>query len=144
MNKLKISIFTLSLSLIVFSCEESAENTIENGKTEIENVNQIEEVNTIAENVNADEFKLLLQKGGVLIDVRTPGEVSNGSIDGHTNIDFNGSDFKSELEKLDKNTTVLVYCASGGRSGKTMAIMNDMGFKEVYNLNGGYNGWPNK
>lgn len=139
MNKLKISIFTLAISLITFSCGESTEKVNTEDNTEVST-----ETQTIAKNVNADEFQELIEKGGFLLDVRTPGEVGNGAIDGNTNINFSSSSFQSDIEKLDKNTPVLVYCASGGRSGKTMNMMKDLGFKEVYNLNGGYNGWPNK
>jgi rhodanese-related sulfurtransferase len=142
MNKLKISILTLAISLITLSCADSTD--ISNTDVDTTNVEVSIEGKTIANNVNADEFEALIQKGALLIDVRTPGEVDNGAIDGYTNINFSSSSFQSEIEKLDKNEPVLVYCASGGRSGKTMNMMKDMGFKEVYNLNGGYNGWPNK
>lgn len=141
MNIIKKSIFVIAVSLTALSCGESTE-------TKDAAVNENAEINieeqTIAKNVNASEFKSLIETGGFLLDVRTPGEVGSGSIEGNTNINFNDSNFKSELGKLDKNKTVLVYCASGGRSGKAMEIMQSMGFKEVYNLNGGYSGWPNK
>lgn len=141
MNKLKISIFTLAISLIAFSCGETTEGTIGNDKHNSEV--KIEE-QSVAKNVNADEFKALIEKGGILIDVRTPGEVANGAIAGNKNINIGSSDFEAEISKLDKNSPVLVYCKSGGRSGRAMGIMKGMGFKEVYNLNGGYSRWPNK
>lgn len=141
MNILRISIFTLTLSLITFSCTESTENT---ANSTTETVEDIMAVETIAKNVNASEFQALIEKGGFLLDVRTPGELAEGSIEGNTNININSPSFKSEIEKLDKNVPVFVYCRSGGRSGKAMGIMKDLGFKEVYNLNGGYSGWPNK
>jgi rhodanese-related sulfurtransferase len=140
MNKLKISIFTIAISLMAFSCGETVESFDNEDTNTVVSIDE----QTIANNVNADEFEALIQKGGFLLDVRTPGEVDNGAIEGYTNINFSSSNFQSEIEKLDKNSPVLVYCASGGRSGKTMSMMKDMGFKEVYNLNGGYNGWPNK
>ncbi|MGV6861726.1 MAG: rhodanese-like domain-containing protein, partial [Putridiphycobacter sp.] len=66
------------------------------------------------------------------------------TIEGSTNIDFNSPNFKEEIAKLDKAEPVYVFCASGGRSGNAMRMMKDMGFAEVYNLNGGYMGWPYK
>jgi len=148
MNKIKISIFTLALSILTFSCGESVEKITEDAKTELEttsvNVSHVEEAVIIAKNVNATEFSTQLTNGALLLDVRTAGEVSKGAIEGYTNLDFNSPSFKSELEKLDKNKAVCVYCAVGGRSGMAMKTMQSMGFKEVYNLNGGYNGWPNK
>jgi len=142
MNKLKLSFYVLSIGLIIFSCSESTE---ENGLNNNDSVTEVStEVYAITKNVNANEFNSLIEKGGSLIDVRTTEEVVNGAIEGSINIDFNNSSFKSDIEKLDKNVQVLVYCASGGRSGRAMDIMKGMGFKEVYNLNGGYNGWPNE
>ncbi len=96
----------------------------------------------IAKNVNAEEFhKIFTEKGGQMIDVRTDGEVAQGYITGAVQIDFYGNTFDSEVEKLDKNKPVFVYCAVGGRSGKAMNKMKKMGFKEVYNLSGGYGTW---
>ncbi len=100
---------------------------------------------TIAKDVEADEFKSLFESGqGTLVDVRTPGEVANGFIEGSVNIDFNGGDFEAEISKLDKEAPVYVYCAAGGRSGNAMSMMKEMGFSEVYNLVGGYGNWPFK
>ncbi len=96
---------------------------------------------TIAKNVNVPEFKKLIESGkGVLVDVRTPGEFNNGYIEGAKNINISG-DFVNEIQKLDKNKPIYVYCASGGRSGRAMQQMKGMGFKEVYNLNGGFGAW---
>lgn len=73
-----------------------------------------------------------------LVDVRTPKEVEAGSIEGHVAIDFYGDNFKDLISELDKEQPTLMYCRSGGRSGKAMQMMQEMGFKEVYNLEGGY------
>lgn len=93
--------------------------------------------------VSAAEFKKLMTKKGVqLIDVRTPQEYSNGKIGNAKNVDFYGSSFKAELNKLDKTKPVLIYCHSGNRSGQAVSIMKSMGFKEVYDLKGGWSNWP--
>lgn len=92
--------------------------------------------------VSKEEFKELMKdEEAQLIDVRTPGEVAGGKIDGSTNIDYNSAEFKTEMAKLDKDKPVLLYCASGGRSGRTAAMLKTMGFKEVYDLEGGYRNW---
>lgn len=99
----------------------------------------------ISKVVSAAEFqKLLALENRQLIDVRTADEYSAGKIDNATNIDFYGADFKNQMAKLDKNKPVLVYCASGGRSGNTAAMLKEMGFKEIYDLQGGFRGWPYK
>ena len=96
---------------------------------------------TVAKNVNVAEFKKLIESGeGILVDVRTPGEFNSGNIDGAKNINIAG-DFANEIQKLDKNKAVYVYCRSGARSGRAMQQMKSMGFKEIYNLSGGFGAW---
>ena len=145
-NKIKLSIIGMALSAFMVSCssvETEVSNEVEhNAETIIEEVVAIP---TIAQDVEAKEFQELFETGnGTLVDVRTPGEVINGSIEGSVNIDFNGGEFEAEIAKLDKEQPVYVYCAAGGRSGKAMSMMKDMGFTEVYNLIGGYGNWPFK
>lgn len=90
-------------------------------------------------NVNQTEFKKLVKdENTVIIDVRTPAEVSQGHIDGATLfIDYNGNNFESKIDKLDKSKSYIVYCRSGGRSANASALMAEKGFKKVYNLEGG-------
>ena len=96
----------------------------------------------INKKVEKAEFSKLMKKSGVqLIDVRTSREFSNGFITGAKNIDYNGDSFEKQIKKLDKNKPVLVYCAAGGRSENAAELLKEWGFKEVYDLIGGYNGW---
>ncbi|WP_406684383.1 rhodanese-like domain-containing protein [Seonamhaeicola sp. MEBiC1930] len=76
-----------------------------------------------------------------LIDVRTPEEYSEGSIDGAKNIDFHSNKFEEEIKKLDKNTPILLYCRSGRRSGKASKTLLELGFKKIYDLDGGILKW---
>lgn len=96
--------------------------------------------NTVAEDVNVETFQSKMD-GAQLLDVRTPAEWNEGIIEVAIMADFYEDSFKSELEKLDKEVPVAVYCRSGGRSGSAMDIMKEMGFKEVYNLDGGIGAW---
>lgn len=103
------------------------------------------EAGVINKVVAAKDFQAKLGDDNIqLIDVRTPEEYSAGKIGEASNVDFYASDFNAQLEKLDKTKPTLIYCASGGRSGKAAGIMKEMGFKEVYDLEGGYKGWPFK
>ncbi|MEZ5030799.1 MAG: rhodanese-like domain-containing protein [Saprospiraceae bacterium] len=45
------------------------------------------------------------------------------------------------LQRLPKDKPVFVYCRSGNRSGQAMDQMKKMGFREVYNLQGGIGAW---
>mgnify|MGYP005811660169 CR=1 FL=1 len=77
----------------------------------------------------------------VILDVRTPEEVSKGVIPGAKQMDFRASDFASNIGSLDKNKTYFVYCKGGGRSSKTIDLMKSAGFKHVHELKDGYDGW---
>jgi len=97
-------------------------------------------------NVSAEEFKKQIDaKKGVLIDLRTDDEIkSKGSIKGAKQIDFLSKDAEKQIEKLDKNKTYLIYCAGGGRSGDCAEMMQKLGFKEVINLEKGFDDWKRK
>ena len=100
---------------------------------------------TFAQNKNdieITEFKTkIASQKYILVDVRTESEFDDGHIKGAINIDYFSSTFSDEISELGLETPVLVYCKSGNRSGKAMKIMNDLRFKEVYNLTGGFKGW---
>lgn len=89
----------------------------------------------------ADFDKKVIGKEVQLVDVRTYQEFAGGKIDDAINIDFLSSDFKQKMAKLDKNQPVYIYCQSGNRSGKASQIMVEMGFKQIYDLQGGYGGY---
>ena len=76
-----------------------------------------------------------------LIDVRSPGEFSSGSIPGAKNIDLMAADFRSRVQKLDKDKTYFLFCRSGNRSGSAGSLFEKLGLKS-YNLVGGIGAWP--
>ena len=96
--------------------------------------------------IDAIKLEELLKTEHVqLIDLRTPNELSaTGKIATAKHIDFNGADFKSQINQLDKEKPTIIYCASGKRSGKATSIMTEMGFKTIYDYTGGMNDWTAK
>ena len=92
-----------------------------------------------------DDFEAKALKAGVqLIDVRTPDEYKAGHIANAKNINFYDADFKAQMDKLDKSKPVAVYCGVGGRSGKASTILTQLGFKTIYDLQGGMTAWKAK
>ncbi len=78
-----------------------------------------------------------IKKGKVLlVDVRTPEEYKAGHLQYAQNIDYKKEDFKTQVEKLDKNKPVYLYCRTGNRSGKSADILKSAGFTTVYNIGG--------
>lgn len=95
-----------------------------------------------ATDLGAKEFQAkTLESGVITLDVRTPGEFFNGHIAGAMNIDVEGMNFNSEIEKLDKSATYAVYCRSGRRSAIAVQDMKDAGFKDLFNMKAGTEEW---
>jgi len=93
-------------------------------------------------NQGASEFaKTITDSSVVVLDVRTPGEFMTGHITNAINIDVEGMQFNSEVSRLDKSKTYAVYCHSGRRSGIATAEMSKLGFKTLFNLEGGIGAW---
>jgi len=76
-----------------------------------------------------------------IIDVRTPGEFSQGHLQNAINYDISQSGFENQITSLDKSKPVLVYCLTGSRSTYAVRYMQSIGFKEVFELNGGMMKW---
>lgn len=76
-----------------------------------------------------------------LLDVRTPAEYEDQHIDKATNIDILNADFEKKIAVLDKSKPLYVYCKSGKRSAKATSKLVEMGFKEIYELDGGIMNW---
>jgi rhodanese-related sulfurtransferase len=77
----------------------------------------------------------------VLLDVRTPEEFNEVRVPGSVNVDFYAADFASQLDTLAKDVPYVVYCRSGNRSSQTMNIMRELGFLEVWDVDGGIISW---
>ena len=113
--------------------------------TEIETPEQ-EAPTQIIENITPPEAFTLIQDNQhnpdfVIIDVRTPEEFADGHIENAINLDYYSETFGDELNKLDKKKTYLVYCRSGRRSRNALDIMEELNFREAYNMSGGIIEW---
>ena len=98
-----------------------------------------------AQIVNKEKVSSMLQQveeGSVqLLDVRTPEEFERGAIPGAINLDIRSAEFKEQLEDLDIDKPVILYCQSGFRSNKAAGILLSLGFTKVLDYKGGYSDW---
>ncbi len=76
-----------------------------------------------------------------LLDVRTPEEFAVEHIDNAANVNWNGDDFETKASKYDKTKPLFVYCKVGGRSAQAANKLAELGFTEIYNLEGGIMKW---
>ena len=76
-----------------------------------------------------------------LIDVRTPEENEEGTIQGAENMNCLDDDFMEKVAQLDKSKPVYLFCKRGGRSAKSAQRLAEAGFTKVYDLQGGITAW---
>jgi len=100
---------------------------------------------SIIETVSTEKFKNLVDSGsGIILDVRTPEEFSNGHIANAVAINVNDSSFTEKINHLPKGKDIYVYCRSGKRSLKAADILLGNKFKRIYNLENGITEWIEK
>ena len=80
--------------------------------------------------------------GAVMVDVRTPKEFVGGKIVPEAeNVDYHADTFLEKILMYDRDAPIFVYCFSGGRSSKAVYKMKQLGFKKIYECEGGYQKW---
>ncbi len=131
--------------VLVMSCS-SATTTTDTNQTTTNPTTVVEEAQlSKSEVLSVAAFKAKLESLNgqkfYLIDVRTPGEVAAGKIENSINLNYNDPNFANELSKLEKDKPLLLYCASGRRSSNATQIAKELGFVEIYDLQGGFNTW---
>jgi len=93
--------------------------------------------------IDISEFKKLKDQGQdfMLLDVRTPGEYSKGNIDGSINIYVD--QLRDNLDKLDREKLIIIYCLTGYRAYIAYRILFNRGYR-VKLLNGSISSWRRK
>jgi thioredoxin len=93
--------------------------------------------------LNVTEFaeKIKTTKDAQILDVRTPQEFAESHLQKAININWNGNDFLEKVQYLDKEKPLFVYCLGGGRSGAASAKLKELGFKNVFDMQGGIAKW---
>jgi rhodanese-related sulfurtransferase len=91
--------------------------------------------------------EMMATKDTLVIDVRDGPEVAQtGKVAGAINVSRGMLEFRADPETpyhdklFDKTRTMILYCASGGRSALAGKVLKDMGYAQVYNL-GGFKDW---
>jgi rhodanese-related sulfurtransferase len=108
----------------------------------------MEAANAAVPKITPAQARDMIGKGNTLVvDVRDAPEVEkSGKIAGAVNVSRGMLEFRADPESPyhDKNfsrdKTLILYCASGGRSALSGKVLKDMGYTEVYNV-GGFKDW---
>jgi rhodanese-related sulfurtransferase len=104
--------------------------------------------NAAVPRIGRDEAAALMAKGDVLVvDVREAPELqASGKVAGAVHVSRGMLEFRADPESphhdpaFDPDRTVIVYCASGGRSALAGKALKDLGYRDVRNL-GGFKDW---
>lgn len=92
--------------------------------------------------ISIQDAKALHGKAGVVfLDVREPKEFKAGHIPGAVNIPRGLVEFKIDKSIPDKNSKIVIYCKSGGRACLCGVNLCKMGYKDVVNMEGGWEAW---
>jgi len=93
-------------------------------------------------NIDIIEFHEIASASNItILDVRTSQERAHGYINNSTHIDFYDDSFLDKVNLLNKENPIYIYCKVGGRSTKVSEKITELGFKEIYNLEGGFISW---
>lgn len=92
--------------------------------------------------MNATELAAWLpENNAMLVDVREAHELANGMLEDAKHIPMNHIPARiSELEPA-KNSPIVLICRSGQRSMQVGQYLEQAGFSDVINLQGGMNSW---
>ena len=94
------------------------------------------------EQITVEQMSEALEDTSIqLIDVRTGQEYLTGHLKNSHNICVTDDDFEEKAASLDRDKPVYVYCKKGGRSARAAEILKEMGFKKIYDLEGGIVLW---
>lgn len=93
--------------------------------------------------VSVHDLKSFLASGGVVLDVRNPGEHDSGHIASalHQPLEQLGHGNLGPVASLDRTTPLAVHCKSGYRSSIATSLLERAGFTNVMNVTGGFDAW---
>lgn len=79
------------------------------------------------------DLQIIVNEGAFLVDVRTPGEFSEGHVKGSVNIPLDT--IPNQMAQFKNKQHIVVFCRSGGRSSQAKSFLEQNGFTNV--INGG-------
>ncbi len=107
----------------------------------------VKEAKSQIQEIQITDVETLIAEGYQVLDVREPAEYADGSIEGAINVPRgileSSADrvIKGNDALQDRNKKWLLFCKSSGRSAMATVVLQDMGFQNVKNINGGFLAW---
>lgn len=95
--------------------------------------------------VDSAEAAIQIDAGGVVVlDVREPEEYDQGAIINSLHIPRGNVESQIESKVIDKSIPIIIYCAVGARSAFAAKSLNELGYRNVSSLAGGFNKWKDE
>jgi len=104
----------------------------------------LDEARSSIRQIDVEQARKLIDDGAAIIDVRESDEWRQGHIPQATFIPRGFLELRVEEKLPDRKRPVIVQCASGTRSLLAARTLAEMGYENLYNLTGGFNGWKDK
>jgi molybdopterin/thiamine biosynthesis adenylyltransferase/rhodanese-related sulfurtransferase len=105
---------------------------------------RLEELKAHIPEVEPADAQQILAQGGLLVDVREPDEIANGTPNGSLRIGRGYLELRIEDAVPDKSRPLVVMCAGGVRSLFAADALQKLGYSDVHSLAGGFNRWKNQ
>ena len=79
-----------------------------------------------------EQYKQMIKDGAKLVDVRTSGEFSAGALPESINIPLQS--LPANMQQLDKEAGIVLYCLSGQRSSMAARFLAQAGYNNIHDL----------
>jgi rhodanese-related sulfurtransferase len=99
---------------------------------------------TASIDVKAAQDFVATHEDAIVIDVRTPAEYEMSHITDAVNVNVQDDSFAQTAAALDPDKTYIVHCTKNpadGRSSRALETLRELGFRNLYSLEGGYVAW---
>lgn len=101
----------------------------------------LEETKQRVNEIDPDDALGKMGGNTVWLDVREPDEYTQGTIDGSIHIPRGQLEPRIEATVPNKDSEIVVFCASGVRSVFAADTLAQLGYTKILSLRGGFNGW---
>ncbi len=101
----------------------------------------VDQAKTQINEIDVAELAAMQEKGAIVIDVREPDETQQGVIPGAEIVPRGMLEFRVGRLTEDPDQPIVVYCRSGNRSALAALSLQNMGYGQVYSLEGGWKAW---
>ncbi len=140
--KKTILILSAVVSLFLLACQNNKTETA-NSET-ANNGSASNNFKSPKTELSVDEALALSKEGALIIDVREADELAELAYDVPEIKHIPLGELESRLSEVPKDKQVIVVCRSGGRSGKAQNLLEEKGFQNIANMQGGMNAWNEK